>query len=328
MADEPNPPAAPPAPPATPLATPPATPPAAPPAGDPPATPAPKPGTLDSGGDPPADPDLGDGELKTFREWLAGGDANKLKTLERYKSKDAIAKGYWDLRSKVREPGEKNAKGAPALTLQDGASEADIAAFREANSIPAEAKDYPAAFREDYKATEADKAILGQFKEFAHQSNMLPSEAAKALTWYQDFAQLQRQQLDGRMAQRENETRAALQAEWGNDYKGNINAAVHLMNVTSGEDAATELLGLRLSDGTRLQDNKTFVKMMAQLGGDYFGGIQIVRGDIETTAKSLQEQIDEGMKLMDTDRAKYNSPEHQEKMSKLFAQKEKLAGRG
>jgi hypothetical protein len=87
------------------------------------------------------------------------------------------------------------------------------------------------------------------------------------------------------------------------------------------------MMGLRLMDGSRLQDNIAFVKMMAQLGGDYYGGNAIMTGDVETTAKTVQERIDELLSLRVKDPEKYKSDDVQQKITKLYAQRDKINAR-
>jgi len=280
-------------------------------------------GTVDGGGttttttDTTAADDGDKGELQRFREQLAGGDAGLLKSLERYKSVGAISNAFKEARTAAKGAGK-----VPALS--DKSSPEEVKAFRAANGIPDDAKAYPGDFREGFKATDADKAILGEFKEAMHGKNVPPAFAAAALDWYQDFAVAQQQQLDGNMAKIAKETQAALRTEWGGEYDGNLNAASELMKSHLGDEGFERMMGLRMTDGSRLQDDPAFVKMMAQIGSDYYGGNAIMTGDIETTAKSVQEQIDDLLKLRNEDPTKYFSDDVQSKITKLYQQREKI----
>ena len=280
-----------------------------------------------AGGDPapaaieqPATPDAAPGELQKLRETLAGGDAGLLKQLERYKSVEAISKMVKDARQAAQNAGKP-------LTLSDKATDDELKAYREAYGIPADAKEYPGAFRQDYQATDADKAVLGEFKASMHAANVPPQYAAKALEWYQDFATAQKQELDGNMAKVARETQTALRTEWGGEYDGNIGAVRELMTTHLGEDGFNRMMGMRLQDGSRLQDDQAFVKMMAQIGTDYYGSNAIFNGDIETTAKTAQERLDGLLALRVSDPEKYKSDAVQEQVTKLYAQLEKINAR-
>lgn len=263
----------------------------------------------------------GDGELQAFREKLAGGDEAILKQLGRYKSIDAISRGFREAYNTAKNGGPKLA------TLSDKSTPEEVKAYREAMGIPEDPNAYPGDFREGYQATEADKAILGDFKQAMHARNVPPAAASAALEWYQDFATAQQQELDGNLAKVAKETQAALRNEWGGEYDGNIGAAQQLMTAHLGKEGFEGMMGLRLTDGSRLQDNIAFVKMMAQLGADYYGGNAIMTGDVETTAKTVQERIDELLSLRVSNPEKYKSDDVQQKITKLYAQRDKINAR-
>ncbi|PST27205.1 hypothetical protein C7U60_02665 [Mesorhizobium plurifarium] len=259
--------------------------------------------------------------MQAFRERLAGGDETILKQLGRYKSIDAISRAYREAYNTAKNGGAK----LPALT--DKSTPEEIKAYRDAHGIPEDPSAYPGDFRQDFRATDTDKAILGEFKTAMHARNVPPAAAAAALDWYQDFATAQQQELDGNLARVAKETQSALRNEWGGEYDGNIGAAQQLMTSHLGKDGFEEMMGLRLMDGSRLQDNLAFVKMMAQLGGDYYGGNAIMTGDVETTAKTVQERIDELLALRVSDPEKYKSDDVQQKITKLYAQRDKINAR-
>lgn len=261
------------------------------------------------------------GELQKFRELLADGDEKFLKQLERYKSKEAISKA-------VREAAQvaKNAgKGVSPLT--DKSTPDEIKAYREAVGIPDDPAAYPVSFRQDFEASEFDTEALSSFKEHMHGKHADPKTAAAAIDWFQDFAVAQRQELDGNMAKTAKATQAALRTEWGGEYDGNISAAAQIMTTHLGEEGFENMMGLRLMDGSRLQDKPEFVKMMAQIGADYYGGNSIITGDVETTSKTVNERITELLQLRVSDPKKYKSDEVQEKITKLYAQRDKLKAR-
>lgn len=277
-----------------------------------------------------ADPDGGGGagavdakpdpELQALREKLAGDDEAMLRQLNRYKSVDAISKAY-------REAYNKAKNGAKAIELTDKSTPEEVKAYREANGIPEDPAAYPGDFREGFTPSEADQAILGEFKSAMHERNVPPAAAAAALDWYQDFALAQQQELSAQLAKTAKETQAELRNEWGGEYDGNIGAAQQIMTQHLGQEGFEDMMELRLMDGSRLQDHAGFVKMMANIGVDYFGGNAIMNGDVETVGKTIQGQIDELLQMRNADPEKYKSDAVQEKLTKLYAQKEKLEAR-
>lgn len=282
-----------------------------------------KDGTVEAGGKPEPKAEPEKGELQTLREMLAGGDDKFLKELERYKSKEAIGKAFRESKIAARQNREP-------LRLRDKATDDEIKAFREAVGIPDEAKDYPVDFREDYKASDADKEVLGEFKAAMHERNVDPAAASAALEWYQDFAQAQTQALDGNMAAVAKKTQAELRSEWGGEYDGNVGAIREFMTAQLGDEGFDRMMNMRLMDGSRLQDDPAFVKMMAGVATDYYGSNTIFNGDIETTSKTVQERIDELLKLRagsKEEQEKFFSDATQAEITKLYQQRDKINAR-
>ena len=243
-----------------------------------------------------------------------------MKQLERYKSADEISKAF-------RE-GYKNAKnGGKQVELTEKSTPEEVKAYREANGIPEDVAKYPGEFRQGFEVTDADKAILADFKAAMHERNVPPKVAAAALDWYQDFAAAQAQDLNAQLAKVAGETQKALRSEWGGDYDGQIGAAQELMKAHLGEDGFGSMMGLRLMDGSRLQDNLAFVKMMATIGADYYGSTAILTGDIEATGKTLEAQKEELLALRVSNPTKFKSDDVQGKLVKIYAQLEKVNAR-
>lgn len=278
-------------------------------------------GTLAGGGKDQASGDTADkGTLQSLRETLAGGDENLLRSLERYKSTDAISKAFKEARNAAKNAGKP-------VSISDKSTPEEVKAYREAYGIPDDVAAYPAEFRQDYKPTEADAAILPEFKAAMHSKNVPPAAAAAALEWYQDFATAQKQELDGKLAKTAKETQAALRSEWGGEYDGNLGAVRELMTTHLGADGFGDMMELRMMDGSRLQDHPGFVKMMAQVATDFYGSNAIFNGDIETTTKTIDQKLEEYRDMQLKDPEKYKSTAVQEEVAKLYAQKQKIDAR-
>lgn len=278
-------------------------------------------GTVDAGGgETEAQSPEAKGALQQLRETLAGGDEGLLKALERYKSTDAISKAFKEARTAAKSAGKP-------VKLGENATPEEIKAYREAMGIPETPDAYPVQFRQDYPADEADTAILSEFRSYMHGKNVDPGAAQAALEWYQDFAQVQRQELDGNLANVAKKTQQELRTEWGGEYDGNISAVQELMKTHLGDEGFGQMMDMRMMDGSRLQDHPGFVKMMAQIAGDYYGSNAIFNGDIETTSQTVQEQIDGLLELRNSDPEKYKSDAVQAKITKLYQQRDKISAR-
>mgnify|MGYP006207106829 CR=1 FL=1 len=79
-----------------------------------------------------------------------------------------------------------------------------------------------------------------------------------------------------------------LRSEWGGEYDGNIGAISEFMTAQLGEEGFGRMMGMRLMDGSRLQDDPAFVKMMAQVATDYYGSNAIYNGDSAEVTTALR----------------------------------------
>ncbi len=284
---------------------------------------APDAGTLTGGdaleGEAKPSPEI---ELDALRKAIAGDNDKLLGQLNRYKSAEAIGKAFSDHSEKAR------AKQTP-LTLDDKATDDQIKAYRDAVGLGEveEADKYPVGFREGFEASEADTALLGTFKDAMNAKNVDPRSAEAAMEWYQDFAEQVEQDKAELMAKTAKETQATLRAEYGGEYDGNIAAGQELIKTHVGEDGFNAMMDMRLEDGSRLQDNIEFVRLMVQIGGDYYGGTGIVNGDVESTAKTAEQRLNDLTELRRTDPEKYKSDAVQKEVSELSLQLDKINSR-
>lgn len=290
------------------------------PVSDAPASPAPT-GTIDGSNDAPDDAgDDAKGSLQAFRESLAGGDEAFLKELGRYKSEDAIRRAIKEARTAARQ------KRGPAR-LDENASEEEVKAYREAMGIPENPGEYPVAFRDDFPAADVDKEMLPEFRNRMHKAGVDPKAASEALEFYQDLAVARQQEAARKAVETTKKTQAELRAEWGGEFEGNIGAIRELMTAQLGADGFQQMMGLRLEDGTLLQDQAPFVKMLAQIATDYYGSNAVYTGDVEATTKTLDDKLAEYEKMLLEKPEEYYTPKVQETVAKLYAQKEKLGKR-
>ena len=137
----------------------------------------------------------------------------------------------------------------------------------------------------------------------------------------------QQQDRDAKMVELSKETQTTLRGEYGGEYDGNMNAALELLKVHLGEEGKTDFLAMRLEDGTRIQDNTDIVRMLVNIGTDYYGGNSIMTGDVETTTKTLEEQKAELLALRNSDPERFKSDAVQEKLTKIYAQLDRINAR-
>jgi len=266
--------------------------------------------------DDPVDPPTLD--LDAIRQAMAGEDAGFLKQLGRQRSLEDIGKAY-----KSAITGAQKKQSVPVLG--DDASDEDTAAFRKAFGIPDDVKEYPVNFRDGFEASDDDTTKLESFRTKMFEASGDPRTAAAAMGWYEDTLVEVQQELDQRMAEKSTQTQDELRDLYGGEYTGNIRAATEFLKTNLGEDGFAEIMDVRLGDGTKLQDNPHFVKMMVGIGVDYYGANTIVSGDIETTTKTLDEKMATFRKMQTEEPDKYYSDAVQKEVAALYKQKENMA---
>lgn len=239
----------------------------APPAAAPVTTPAAAPGTIAAAapGDPPALgapvtgdlPPAGPTFPDNWREEMAGGDEKFMAVLKRYASPKSFAEGAWNLR-------RRHDAGEFKRPLGENPTPDEIKQFREENGVPADAAGY--AVPDGLKLSEIDKPIIDGFRQFAHAQNMPAGQFGQVVDWYYNAQAAANE----RMVQRDHDTRQKsddlLRAEWGKDFRPNIQALNNFIDGTAPQGFAARLLGGRLADGTIMGNDPEVLRWLAQLG--------------------------------------------------------------
>lgn len=297
-------------------------------------TPSPKPGeqNLDPKGDKGSiykDVGLEDPPAQTvwapnWREEFALGDDGKpvearLNMLKRFQSPKDMFKSLEAAQQRIRS-GEYKRVQAP-----DPKDEAAYTEWRKENEIPLDPKEYGLVPEgEAAKSLPASEVeTLAEMQTLLHTENVplpLAKKLAAGLTAMEAKRQERQAEADGAARDMCEDT---LIADWGKDYRANLQANKAVLAKHFGEDAES-ILEARLPDGRRLVDIPAFskgVNAWARLDGtDIF-----VDGD-NKGGSSLESRKLEIEKIMQTDFAKY---QHDPKMPTEYAEiLSKLESRG
>jgi len=214
-----------------------------------------------SGGGGGGDPDTGSPASwpDNWREIMAGGDEKLVQRLSRFNSPSNVAKSWVALNNKM-----SSGEVVPSKPGED-ATDDEMNAWRETQGIPSEPAGYLENMPEGLVFGEQDEPALNSFLENAHAKDMPPSAVHDALSWYHENEQnalAMRHEFDLAIRQ---ETEDELRAEWGNEYRANLNGMNNLVETYSDEDFATNLFNARMPDGTLVGDNATFIRMMTDI---------------------------------------------------------------
>lgn len=203
-----------------------------------------------------------------FAESIKPGDKKFRERLDRFTAPTEIGKSWLAAESKI---GTGDAKKAPPL---EGATADEIIAYKKEAGLPVEASEYIAKMElpKGVVFGEAEKPLVNSFAEAALANHWEPSTYNQALKWWTDEQVKQaaaREAADDQFHQSSDDT---LRAEWGNDYRKNVNAIGNIlatlpdeMHVRDGEklEVGGQLLAARLPNGRLLGDHPAFVKWLA-----------------------------------------------------------------
>jgi len=282
-----------------------------------PADPAPAPAVADPA---PAPAPAADPNGDWPNDWRAklSPDGKHAKTLERFASPNAVLDSYLALRQKLDSGEFKSAAPFPAA----GTPEEQVA-WRQANGIPESAEGYALQFTDGLVIGEADKPFVEGFLARAHQTNATPSQVNDILHWYyseQENAQAQQEQRDAEYLSQAEDT---LRAEWGGEYRTNINIIKGLVD-TLPESIRDQFLGARMADGSALLNNPDMARWLAHTARTVNPVASVVPGAGANVSGAIDSEIDSIEKVMREDRAAYNRDEKmQQRLRDLYAARER-----
>jgi hypothetical protein len=247
---------------------------------------------------------------------IAGDDDKALTQLTRYKTPADIWTKARALESRITSGELKESSPFPT----EGSDE-DKAAWRQAQGLP-ESYDKYEIGRE--LETDEEKAAINGFLEYAHGQNMTPDNVKAMVDYFytrQDSLEADRAEGDT-LAQQETDDK--LRAEWGADYRANINRIDNLI-ATAPAEVKEDILSARLPDGTPLKASPDVMAFLFDLA-NLADPVTTVVGQGGDKLAAVQDEIDEIKQMMKTDRNKYNnSPKIQARYRDLLAAQSKLS---
>jgi hypothetical protein len=257
-----------------------------------------------------------------WRKEIAGDNAEWNKTLERFASPKAMFESYQALRSKMSSGELKDVKPFP----EKGTPE-EQNTWRKENGLP----DKPEAYYEHLKfdnglvVGDEDKPGVDAFLKAAHGANYTPAQAKAAVGWYfqQKEAEAEaRATADKEIAQK---TVDHLRAEWGNEYRPNMNG-IHALLDTAPAGVKDKVMNGRLADGTPIMSDPDTLRFFTSLYRTINPVTTVVpAGDDATMTKSIDDELGTIRNVMATDRKKYNNDDKmQKRYRELLAAKERL----
>lgn len=242
-------------------------------------------------------------QARDWRKEVAGDNADALKTLERFQSPKALYESYDQMRVRLSK-GELKA----VTPYPDKGTAEQQNAWRAENGVPESPDKYEFKVMDKTGAPltigEQDKPVLESFAKYAHAKNLPASVVNEAANWY---FQERTQRVEAARAEfdaSKQETAATLGAEWGAEYKSNLNKIQGMLDSTipAGEEGDT--LKQLINNG--IATNPHFARHYAALALQLNPAGTLVPGDRAANESSVVDAIKGIEADMKKDRAAYN----------------------
>lgn len=236
---------------------------------------------------------------RNWRDEVAGDDDKFKSQLERFTTPQDFGKSFREAQQKIRSGELKQEPPG------EDADEKDLAAYREANGIPLEAKGYLEKLPEGLVLGEDDLPIAERFAAALHAKHAPPEMMHALIQEYDKFKQDEQDVLAEADHTHREETEDALRQEWQGDYRANLNLVGSLLESTFGEEAKEQLMNGRYPDGRAFMNDPKVLQGLADIARKLNPIAQLTRpgGDPQQT---LDDEIGQIEKFMREHRSAYN----------------------
>lgn len=250
-----------------------------------------------------------------WRAKLAGGDANEIKRLERFGSPADVYKSY-------REIEKKLSSGAVKNELPKDATPEQLNAWRKDNGIPETPEGYDTTLNE-IVIGEDDKPLVNEFLKEMHASNASPTAVKSALTAYYKLVEQQNLERENSDVDFKAESLGSLQAEWGADFRKNVNMVANLL-ATAPEEVASRIEHSRTPEGRLFGDDPAMMKWFNQLAREVNPAQALVPNAGSNAAQAMADEKKSIESKMGT--GAY-TPADRQRYMEIVAAEEKIKGR-
>jgi len=255
-----------------------------------------------------------------WRTRLAGDDESEAERLSRFQSPKDVWESYRNLEKRFSDVSKRS------LPPED-ASEEVLAQWRKENGLPENPEGYLEQMG-DLEIGDEDKPILEEFFKAAHKGLVHPDAAKEIVSWYYH----QREEEVAARAEADVQAMKVaedeLHGEWGNDFRGNINAINGLLDLAP-EGVKDKLLSARMADGTPVMSDPGTLRFLMTIVNQVNPAGTIVPSGGMNQLSTVEDRISEIETMMRENRKAYNNDlKVQEEYRKLITARETLKQRG
>ncbi len=226
-----------------------------------------------------------------WRNNMAGGDDKTLRRMERFNSPNDMYKSYIAME-------QKQSSGEMKAVLPEDATEEQIKAWRADNGVPEEAKGYFEDMPDGLVIGEDDKELFDSVATELHGLNVQPEVMHKLVGWYDKLQQTAAEDQHESDQNYQKNSEDELRAEWGAEYRPNINTLNAFMNSSFPEGVGDTLLQARLADGSIVGNNPELLRSFASMARLVNPAATVVPNAGAEAGASIQDEIDNIKKEM------------------------------
>jgi hypothetical protein len=200
----------------------------------------------------------------------------------------------------------------------------DLATWRKEHGIP----ETPDKYELGADVQGMDKEALKKVLAIAHATNQTPEQVKASLGALKLLAQSSAEQRHEADVATQKTSEDALRAEWGPEYRRNINLIHGMLDGTTAPKFKDMVLGGRLADGTPIGSSPEALKWLASLALIQNPTGVVVPGSEANPMKGIDDEIGKIEKTMREHRQTYNKDEAmQARYRELLGAREKLKSR-
>jgi len=248
---------------------------------------------------------------------MAGGDEKVAKSLERFASPKEVHNSWKALQQRL-------STGELVSKLPKDAKPEDVAKWRTENGIPEKPEAYE--MPDGIVVGDMDKPGVDMFLASMHAENATPAQVKAGLATYYKIKEDAIAKMGENDLVHRDEVQDALRAEWGAEYRGNINSINAFLDMAP-EGIKDKLLSARMPDGRAVANDPDLQRWLIGVAREVnpVGTVVPAGGD---QMGAIQTEIDKIRTVMRTNRAAYNKDEKmQAHFRELLDAQEKQGGK-